>query len=62
MLGIFKIARQARQWRAERRRRAMENYLYQLPQEIQKDIGWPARAGRRPIGEIQDPVHARPFL
>ncbi|MCY0147761.1 hypothetical protein OEG84_08540 [Hoeflea sp. G2-23] len=44
MFELSSIARLARQWRAERNRRAMERQLYALPLELQKDIGWRASA------------------
>lgn len=42
MHAFTRIFRLARQWRSERRRAAMAARFYDLPIELQKDIGWPA--------------------
>jgi hypothetical protein len=46
MFGYSSITRQIQKWRVERERIAIENMLYELPLELQKDIGWPAARAR----------------
>ena len=48
MFGYHSIARRIRKWRLDRDRIAIETMLYELPLELQKDIGWPAARTRRP--------------
>ena len=46
MFGYHSIARRIRKWRLDRDRIAIETMLYELPLELQKDIGWPAARTR----------------
>jgi hypothetical protein len=62
MFGISGIARQARQWRAERKRRALRRQLYELPLELQKDIGWPATDPRYPSARVISEIPGRPLV
>lgn len=48
MYGFTQIFRLARQWRADRKRAAMATMFYDLPIELQKDIGWPAIGEQTP--------------
>ncbi|AKH99733.1 hypothetical protein IMCC20628_01016 [Hoeflea sp. IMCC20628] len=61
MFDFAQIARHARQWRANRKRAAMECMLGSLPVELQKDIGWPAAVEHGCAGRTQSDLHARPM-
>lgn len=62
MFGFSHIARYTRQWREGRQRVAMENMIFRLPVELQKDIGWPTLRDRPSPAEISGETHARPML
>lgn len=52
MYGFSQIFRLARQWRSDRRRAAMATKFYDLPIELQKDIGWPAISEQPPASRL----------
>lgn len=62
MFGFSRIALRARQWRAERKRIALQDMIFGLPIELQKDIGWPAPESRSSQGKPQSDFLARPIL
>jgi len=62
MFGYSQIARHVRQWRAERKRIAIESEFHRLPIELQKDIGWPAMTTQPPAARARNDLQARPIL
>ena len=62
MFGLSYIARKARQWRADHKRAAMESTLMGLPDDLRKDIGWPAPRDLPSRHTLQGSLHARPML
>jgi hypothetical protein len=62
MFGFDHLARRAREWRSERKRRALQSVISHLPAELQKDIGWPAPVDPRSTERIARDIHARPIL
>ncbi len=62
MFGFSRITRHARQWHADRKRIAMENVIFDLPVELQKDIGWPAPMDRQSASILRSDIYARPRL
>jgi len=62
MFGYSQIARHVRQWRADRKRIAIESMIYKLPIELQKDIGWPATRAQSPTTRTRSDLQARPIL
>ncbi len=59
MFGITQILNHARQWRASRKRAAMESVFNSLPIELQKDIGWPGIGDRAGTGWTKNSPDAR---
>lgn len=62
MFGLTEIARYAREWRASRKRAAMETMFSSLPLELQKDIGWPAAGEPACTRWTQSDAHAQHTL
>ncbi|MGJ8569742.1 MAG: hypothetical protein ACSHXI_03465 [Hoeflea sp.] len=61
MFGYSHIVRYARLWRASRQRSLMERAMFDLPVELQKDIGWPAPRDLPTMITRQPDLHARPI-
>lgn len=62
MFGLSQIARHARRWHANHKRRVMERALLDLPLDLQKDIGWQAPRDHVSGNRMGGDIHARPML
>ncbi|WP_394688510.1 hypothetical protein [Hoeflea sp.] len=62
MFGIELITRRATVWNSDRKHRALSNMISQLPDHVQKDIGWPAYDASRTAARLQSEIRARPIL